>query len=132
MMNWQKWVGAAACILLIAACFMPWTYYPDLQKHFTGFDTKVLFRGQMRHYYGRPGNLLVPLAVLCLLFHLVPKLWAKWTNLVLAALCAAYALSRYLMFTSGYNGLQPQQEIGLWLVLLSAATNLGMAVVARV
>ena len=111
---------------------MHWTYYPDIQKHFTGFDTKVLFRGEIRNYYGRPGKLLVPIAIICLLLHLVSKMWAKWVNLLFAALGVAYVISRYLMFTNGYGTVQPEQETGLWLVVGSAILNLAMTIGARV
>ena len=130
--NWQKWAGIAACLLIIAACFMHWTYYPDIQKHFTGFDTKVPFRGQVRNYYGRPGMLLVPFATICLVLHLAPRMWAKWMNLVFAALCAAYAISRFFMFTNGYSNVLPEKEAGLWLMVAGATVNLGMAIGAKV
>lgn len=132
--NWQKWAGVIACLLLIAACFMHWAYYPDIQRHFTGFNTWTFIpqKNIWGHYYGRPGVFLIPFACICLILHLVPKMWAKWMNLVFAALCAAYALSRFFMFTNGYSNVQPEKEIGLWLMVAGATVNLGMAIGAKV
>lgn len=131
-MNWQKWVGAAACGILIVSCVMHWAYYPDIQKHFTGFDTKVLYKGREVNYYGRPGILLSILAILCGSFHLLNKLWAKRINLFFAALCAAYAIKSFLMFSASYTGYEPQREAGIWLMLLTAIMNLAMAVSGKV
>jgi hypothetical protein len=36
-MKYSQWTGIVAALLLIAACFMPWAYFPDLGKNFTGF-----------------------------------------------------------------------------------------------
>ncbi len=130
-MNWQKWVGVAACTVLIISCFTHWAYYPDIQKYFTGFDTKVFFRGKMQNYYGRPGILLNFFATLCLVLHLLPKLWAKRANLLLTALCAAYAIKSYFMFSAAYTGFIPVVDAGLWLMLGSAIVNLMMAMIAR-
>ena len=111
---------------------MHWAYYPDIQKYFTGFDTKVFFRGKMQNYYGRPGILLSFFATLCLLFHLLPKIWAKRANLILAALCVAYAIKTYFMISSAYTGFVPVVQAGLWLMLGAAIVNLIMAMVAKV
>ena len=130
-MNWQKWVGAAACVVLIISCFMHWAYYPDIQKHFTGFDTKVFFRGKMVNYYGRPGILLSLFAGLGFAFHLIPKIWAKRANLLFAALCVAYAIKSYFMFSAAYTGFVPVLETGIWLMLGAAIVNLVMAMMAK-
>src|SRR5690606_960231 len=36
-MKYSQWIGVAASLLLVAACFLPWTWHPDLNKEFTGF-----------------------------------------------------------------------------------------------
>lgn len=131
-LNWQKWIGVVACGLLIISCFMHWAYYSDIQKHFSGFDSKVMFRGKMQHYYGRPGILLCFFAVSCLIFHLLPKVWAKRANLLFAGLCMAYAIRTYFMFSAAYSGYIPQKETGLWLMLIAAVVNLMMVIGGKV
>jgi len=133
-MNWQKWVGAAACVILIVSCFIHWAYYPDIQKHFTGFDSKVYLpsKGRIVNYYGRPGILLTFFATLCLTFHLIPKIWAKRANLLIAALCVAYAIKSYFMYSAAYTGYIPQKEAGLWIMLAATAINLIVAAIGKV
>jgi len=131
MKNWQKWLGTAACIGIIASCFMHWAYYPDIQKYFTGFDTKVLYHGRMMNYYGRPGLVLCFFAALCLLFHLLPKLWAKRANLIVAALCLAFAIKSYFTFTSAYSGIIPEKAIGIFMLLLASIANIIATILVR-
>ncbi len=124
MKNWQKWLGAAACIGIIASCFMHWAYYPDVAKSFTGFDSLVNYKGRMVHYYGRPGKYLCVFASLCLLFHLLPKVWAKRANLIFGCLAMAFAIKNYLTYSSAYVGNIPQKELGIYLLLGCSLLNL--------
>jgi hypothetical protein len=111
---------------------MHWAYYPDIQKHFTGFDTKVFFRGKMVNYYGRPGILLSLFAGLGIAFHLIPKIWAKRANLLFAALCVAYAIKSYFMFSAAYSGFVPQLEAGIWVMLGATVVHMAIAIVGKV
>ena len=46
--RYSKWVTLVAAIILVASCFMPWSYYPDLGRSFTGWRTEqnvYAFRG---------------------------------------------------------------------------------------
>ena len=45
-MRYSRWIGLAACITLIIACFLPWTYYADIQKTFTGFFSEKNMYGK--------------------------------------------------------------------------------------
>ena len=132
MKNWQKWLGVAACIGIISSCFMHWAYYPDVAKHFTGFDSQVPFKGSMVNYYGRPGFLLCFFAGFCLLFHLLPKIWAKRANLLFAGLCMAFAIKSYFTFTSAYVGIVPEKEAGIFLLVISSVANLIAVILFKV
>ncbi|MDB5278706.1 MAG: hypothetical protein JWR61_3661 [Ferruginibacter sp.] len=109
-------VGLAACILLVIACFLPWTYYADphitneAQRTFTGFFT---FQNQ----YGKPGKLLSFIAIIVFGFMLLPKLWAKRANLFIAALGVGYAIKTYILFTSCYNAYCPEKKAGIFLMM---------------
>jgi len=131
-MNWQKWIGVGACIILMGACFMHWAYYPDIQKYFTGFDSRVQYKGRWVHYYGRPGFLLCFFGVTGLCFHLLAKNWAKRVNLLLAALCLAYAVKCYFTFSSAYSGFVPVKETGLFLILVASFIHMVTTVFSRV
>ena len=111
-------IGLVACILLIISCFLPWMYYADphiateAQKTFTGFYT-------YQNQYGRPGKLLVLIAVIVLLLMLLPKIWAKRANLFITALGVGYAIKTYVLFTSCYNAYCPEKKIGLFIMMAS-------------
>lgn len=106
-------LGMLACILLVASCFMPWAYYPDLQTSFTGFYSH-------KNFYGKPGKFLTMLSLLSLACMLVPKLWAKRAHLFIAALMVGYAIKSYILFTSCYNAQCPEKRAGIFLMLFSA------------
>jgi hypothetical protein len=105
-------IGLAACILLVISCFLPWTYYADIDKTFTGFYSE-------QNSYGKPGYFLVLLTVAIFICMLVPKIWAKRTNLFLSALAVGYAIKTYILFTSCYNAYCPEKKIGIYLMFIS-------------
>ncbi len=108
--------GFAACILLIISCFLPWTHYADsripteVQRSFTGFYS-------YENRYGKPGKLLVMIALITFVFMLLPKIWAKRANLFVAALGLGYAIKSYVLFTSCYNAYCPEKKAGLFLMM---------------
>jgi len=111
-MKYSQWIGVAASLLLIAACFLPWAYYPDLQKNFTGFFSEL-------NRYGRPGKVLVFLAVLALILFLTPRIWAKRTNMLLGAVILAFSIRSYIVFTACYRGICPDKKEGIFLILIA-------------
>lgn len=111
-MKYSQWIGVGACLLLIAACFLPWAWYPDLQKNFTGF-----FSEEGR--YGRPGKILVFFSVVCIVLFLVPRVWAKRFNLLFGALSLAFGVRCYVVFSSCYLGICPDKKPGLFLVVIA-------------
>jgi hypothetical protein len=116
------WLGLIACITLVISCFMPWTFYPDINKTFTGFFSE-------QNMYGKPGVFLVPIAVGSLIFMLLPKLWAKRINIFWAALGLGYAVKAYINFASCYGaGYCPEKKAGIYLMIFSAILILAAAI----
>ncbi|HEV3412921.1 MAG TPA: hypothetical protein VG101_10595 [Puia sp.] len=113
-MKYSQWIGIAAALLLAAASFMPWAYFPQLGKEFTGF-----FSEQNR--YGRPGKVLIFFSIAMMVLFAIPKVWAKRTNIVLAVFNIAYALRCYILFTACYCGGCPEKRTGIFLVVGAAA-----------
>ena len=111
-------IGLLACILLVVSCFLPWMYYADphiateAQRTFTGFST-------YQNQYGKPGKLLLLIAIIIFVFMLLPKIWAKRANLFIAALGVGYAVKTYVLFTSCYNAYCPEKKAGIFIMLLS-------------
>src|SRR5580692_5586744 len=87
-MKYSQWIGIGAALLLVIACFMPWAYFPDLGKNFTGFFSE-------ENRYGRPGKLLTFFSVVMIVLFVVPKIWAKRTNIILAAIAVAFVIRSY-------------------------------------
>jgi len=98
--------GIASAMLLIVFCFIPWAYYPDLHQNFTGFYSK-------QNTYGKPGKTFIFLALISIIFSLLPKLWAKRVNQFIAVLIIAYALKCYFVFSACYLGICPEIKPGL-------------------
>lgn len=117
------WVGILACITLIISCFLPWSYYADAHivneadRTFTGFYS-------FENNYGKPGKMLVFTAILSVLLILLPKIWAKRTNLFVCALGVGYAIKTYILFVSCYNAYCPEKKIGIYLMLVSSVVML--------
>ena len=109
-MKYSQWIGVAAVLLIIAGCFLPWAYFPDLNKDFTGF-----FSEQNR--YGKPGKVLLVLGLPAILFFLIPKIWAKRANIFTAGVILAWSFKSYLLYTACYQGICPSRRIGIFLVL---------------
>jgi hypothetical protein len=105
-MKYAAYLGIASALLLMAFCFMPWAYYPDLQQNFTGFYS-------VQNTYGKPGIALIFLAVMAIVLFLIPKLWAKRTNQFISVLIFAYSLKSFILFTGSYGGIHPEIKPGL-------------------
>jgi hypothetical protein len=112
-MKYSQWFGILAALLLVAACFMPWAYFPDLGKNFTGF-----FSEQNR--YGRPGKLLSSFSVVMIILFLIPRVWAKRTNMIVAAITVAFVIRSYILYTGCYGGICPEKRPGIFLLLLAS------------
>ncbi len=120
-MKYYKITGVVACALLVISCFLPWAYYTDIQKSFTGFFSE-------QNIYGKPGKLFVFVAVCSLILILLDKIWAKRTLLFFAALNIGYLIKTYVLFASCYSGLCPQKQYGLYLLIFSCLLLLVVSV----
>ncbi len=112
-MRYYKIIGLSLCFLLIVACFLPWAYYADLDKNFTGFYSE-------QNNYGKPGKFFTGFAIIAAILILTNKVWAKRTLLFLAAINIGYLIKTYLLFTTCYNTYCPEKKIGLYLLIISS------------
>ena len=116
-MKYSQWIGVGAAVIVIAGCFLPWAYFPDLREDFTGF-----FSEQNR--YGRPGKVLIVFCGVEILLFLIPKIWAKRANLFTAAVTLAWCIRCFILYTGCYKGMCPAYRPGIFLVLGGAAIAL--------
>jgi uncharacterized membrane protein len=100
-MKYYKVIGLLACIALVVSCFLPWAYYPDLNKSFTGFFTE-------QNIYGKPGIVFSFFAAVSVILVFINKIWAKRTLIFFAALNLGYLLKTYVIFTACYKGYCPE------------------------
>ncbi|HSQ43846.1 MAG TPA: hypothetical protein VLM16_02545 [Ginsengibacter sp.] len=109
-----KIIGWLACVLLLVSCFIPLTYYADLNKNFTCFFSE-------KNIYGKPGVFFVFIAVISAILIYIDKIWAKRTLIFLGALNLGYLIKTYILFTSCYNAYCPEKKIGIYLLITSCA-----------
>lgn len=112
-MKYYKAIGLFACVALIVSCFLPWAFYPDLNKSFTGFFSE-------QNMYGKPGIAFSFFAVISVIVIFINKIWAKRTLIFVAALNLGYLLKTYVIFTSCYKGYCPEKQYGLYCVIISS------------
>jgi amino acid permease len=111
-MKYSNWIGIVAALLLIAACFFPWTYYPDLNKTFSGFFSEG-------NKYGRPGKVFIFFAIIAIVLFVTPRIWAKRLNMLITVLALAFAIRSFVLFTSCYQGICPEKRAGIFIVLIA-------------
>ncbi len=115
--KYLHWLGMAACLTLMVSCFLPWTYHADLNQSFTGFYS-------YDNHYGKPGKFLIFFGTVVLVLMILPKVWAKRTNLFVCAFTAAYAVKTFILFASCYNNYCPQKLFSLYLMVACAVVML--------
>lgn len=108
-------VGLIASASLIAACFIPWVHYNNINETFTGFHVSRFSTG---NYYGRAGLVICVFTAIILLFMFVPKIWAKRTNLFLTAILFAYCIRTYIIFTSALFEGEVEKKAGIYLIIV--------------
>ena len=112
MVRYSKWISLFAFVLLLVACFLPWTYHADVNQDFTGFYSA-------KNIYGKPAKLLLIFAGITTLCAFVPVLWMKRTALLVGGLNVAYGIKNFLLFGSCYLGYCPEKKIGLFVMLIA-------------
>jgi len=113
-MRYMKWIGLFAVILLIVSCFLPWVIISSKSIIVSGV-------GSTGTNFGKPGYTHFVLSFFFIVFHFVPRLWAKRCNLLVVALNIAWAIRNFFIITMCREGECPEKQIGLWLVLLASA-----------
>ncbi len=112
-MRYMKWIGLAAAALLVFSCFIPWVVIESRQITVSGIDA----RGTN---YGKPGYFHFVLTAFFLIFHLIPRVWAKRANLPVVALNLGWAIRNFLFIAACHGGECPVKKSGIWLLLLAS------------
>jgi len=119
--KYSKWLTLIAALLLIASCFMPWAFFPDLNKAFTGWFTE-------HNMYGKPGKWLSFMAIVSIAAQFLPSIFLKRANLLMMALNVAYAFFTYVKYNRSYGIVEPQPQPGIYIMLITSVILLITAV----
>ena len=109
-MKYSQFLGVAACVALIINCFFPWSYVAEIHLLITGINGGDTL--------GKPGLFNIILCVLMIAFFMIPKIWAKRTNVVLGALNIAWSLRNYLLVSTCSGGICPDKQWGIFMLFL--------------
>lgn len=112
-MRWMKWAGLAAAVLLIVSCFSTWVVIISKNIVVSGVDAAGTS-------FGKPGYFHFVFAFLFILFTLIPRIWAKRTNLLVTAFNLAWAARNYFIITACRGGDCPEKHTGIYLLLLAS------------
>lgn len=119
-MKFYKQIGFAASLLLVISCFLPWAYYPDVQKSFNGFYSE-------QGVYGKPGKVFIFFAVCSLILIFVDRIWAKRTLIFISAFNVGYLIRTYILYTTCYGTFCPRKEYGIYLLIFSCIILMGVS-----
>lgn len=117
LMRYMKWIGLAAVLLLIVSCFLPWVIISSKNIVVSGVDSTGT-------NFGKPGYTHFVMSFFFIIFHVIPKLWAKRVNLLIVALNIAWAIRNYFIISMCREGECPEKQIGLWLAMLASVLML--------
>ncbi|MCO6496170.1 MAG: hypothetical protein J5I50_00770 [Chitinophagaceae bacterium] len=123
-MKHYKIVAVIAAVLMVASCFMPWAYYPDRDEVFTGFYS-------YQNLFGKPGAVFIFFAVVYLIFVFIDRMWAKRTNIFVAAISLAYLIRTYIIYTKCYFGTCPEKRMGMYLLIAASVLLLITALLPK-
>jgi hypothetical protein len=112
-MKWMKWIGIAAAILLVISCFTTWVIIPSKNLVVTGVDAPGT-------NYGRPGYFNLLMTLFFVIFTLIPRIWAKRMNLLVAALNLAWTVRNYFVITACLAGECPEKHSGIFLLIVAS------------
>jgi hypothetical protein len=124
-MRYSNQAGAAAALLLIISCFLPWVYIEVKSITVSGFATAGTG-------FGKPGLLASVLAGVSILFYLIPRVWAKRANLFVTGLNMAWAIRNYIIVSACHDGECPQKQTALFLMLGASVAMIGFALFPRI
>lgn len=123
-MKYSQRIGIIATIALMADCFLPWVFIASKQITVSGFIA-------IGTNFGKPGLLNFIMCVIMLVMFAVPAIWAKRTNVFIAALNLAFSIRNFIVLPFCSAGECPEKKIGLYLLLGLSAVILVMSLLPK-
>lgn len=118
-MKHSQTIGLLAALAIIIICFLPWVTIPTKNLVVTGMNAKGTD-------FGTPGKVNIFFSVVMAAFFLLPKIWAKRTNVFLGALNFSWAIRNYILLTTCMMGLCPERHWALLALVFISAISLLM------
>lgn len=123
-MKYAQQIGMIAALLLIGACFLPWTYIESRQLTISGFSAAGT-------NFGKPGLFTIVFTSLSLLLFATPRIWAKRLNVFIGAVNLAWAIRNYILISSCMLGECPVKKPALYALVVLSALIQAMALFPR-
>ena len=105
-MKYSQTIGILSALLLLAACFFPWSYIESRQITVTGISAPGTS-------YGKPGLMNIILCCVSILCFAIPAIWAKRTNVFITAFNLAWSVRNCLLLSACMMGECPQRKPAL-------------------
>ncbi|MFZ6023346.1 MAG: hypothetical protein ACOYVG_02700 [Bacteroidota bacterium] len=112
-MKYSQQIGIAAAIGLIVCCFFPWSIIISKQLSISGFAAEGTS-------FGRPGLFHLIFCSVSIVFFLIPRIWAKRTNVFIGAINLAWAIRNFVLVSSCMLGECPEKQPALYAILACA------------
>ncbi len=116
-MKYAQLIGIIAAAAIIGICYLPWSYIASQQITITGLSAAGTD-------FGRPGMMNIYLCSACILLFIIPKIWAKRTNIFIAGINMAWSFRNFLVLSTCLAGECPEKLYGLWLLQAASAVVL--------
>jgi hypothetical protein len=110
LMKYSQLLGLLACIGEIFACFMIWVFVAERNLLISGINEAV-------PNFGRPGMFNIVLSIVMGILFIIPKIWSKRTNVIIAAINLSWSFRNYLVITACRAGECPEKRAGIYLLL---------------
>ena len=107
------YLGILFALVLIISCFSPWITVVSREIEISGVSAEGT-------NFGKPGYFNLLFSALFILFHIIPRLWAKRWNLLVVALNIAWAIRNYFILTACREGECPEKHLGLYLSIIAS------------
>ncbi|HTL07504.1 MAG TPA: hypothetical protein VL307_04570 [Chitinophagaceae bacterium] len=122
-MKYSKWIGLLAAITVVIVCCTVWVVVPSAGLTIGGMSSVG------KHNFGRPGLMNIFCAAGAALFFMLPRIWAKRTNVFFCGFNIAWSIRNFILFSRCYAGDCPEKTASLYILLAASAIMLLMSFV---